>query len=319
VFEFLNSDSRRRILDSLFVFLSFLFVTPLSSAQIEQAIPYEIRIGVSNELIPGQQVSIPVTLTGGSEEMRGFDFLIAYEEDFLTLSGITAGEIFSIPGEYEWEYITALQGPPPECGQLCPSGIINVISIADINDGVHHPLNDPETGRIKILPEGTELFAIEFEINQFLPPAVTELPVYFFWVTCSSNGIAFTFRGDNILEIKQANSRYVYSHDGNEISDIYNDLPGGYGMPESCLPICGNINGDNAVDILDITHFIDFKFKDGDPPHPAISADVNSDGMIDVLDIVHFIDFKFKEGPDLDCFVLNFRLIDFYNGGIFQD
>jgi hypothetical protein len=60
----------------------------------------------------------------------------------------------------------------------------------------------------------------------------------------------------------------------------------------------GDINGDFMVDILDITHFIDYKFKEGpDIPFPRWRANVNADFIYDILDIVHLIDHKFKDGP----------------------
>jgi hypothetical protein len=65
--------------------------------------------------------------------------------------------------------------------------------------------------------------------------------------------------------------------------------------------ICGDIDNNGIVDILDITYLIDFKFKDGPVPLYELCSDVNSDGSIDILDIVHMIDFKFKDGPAPYC------------------
>jgi murein tripeptide amidase MpaA len=61
--------------------------------------------------------------------------------------------------------------------------------------------------------------------------------------------------------------------------------------------ICGDTDGNEVVDLLDIVFMIDNKFKDGPLPDPIESADVNNDGTFDILDIVHMIDFKFKECP----------------------
>jgi hypothetical protein len=59
--------------------------------------------------------------------------------------------------------------------------------------------------------------------------------------------------------------------------------------------VCGDIDNNGIVDILDITYLIDFKFKDGPTPLYDICSDVNSDDSVDILDIVHMIDFKFKD------------------------
>lgn len=65
--------------------------------------------------------------------------------------------------------------------------------------------------------------------------------------------------------------------------------------------ICGDVNSDVNVDLLDILYLIDFKFKDGPPPAVPASADVNADGNIDLLDILYLIDYKFKDGPAPNC------------------
>ncbi len=65
--------------------------------------------------------------------------------------------------------------------------------------------------------------------------------------------------------------------------------------------ICGDVNGDLAVNILDIVYLIDYKFKGGPAPEIMESADVNNDGSVNILDIVYLIDYKFKGGPEPSC------------------
>jgi hypothetical protein len=73
-------------------------------------------------------------------------------------------------------------------------------------------------------------------------------------------------------------------------------------FPPLNLPfLCGDIDLDGVLDILDIVYLIDHKFKDDDPPQNEEIADVNNDHIVDILDIVLLIDLKFKEGPDPDC------------------
>lgn len=66
-------------------------------------------------------------------------------------------------------------------------------------------------------------------------------------------------------------------------------------------PICGDLDLSQAVDILDIVYFIDYKFKGGPGPQYFETADVNMDGSLDILDIIYLIDYKFKDGPE-PCF-----------------
>jgi len=65
--------------------------------------------------------------------------------------------------------------------------------------------------------------------------------------------------------------------------------------------ICGDLNDDDLVNLLDITDYIDWKFKDGTPADPPERADVNNDGKNDLLDILYLIEYKFKDGPEPDC------------------
>lgn len=65
--------------------------------------------------------------------------------------------------------------------------------------------------------------------------------------------------------------------------------------------ICGDLDDNGEVNVLDIIYFIDFKFKDGPAPTIMEAADVDGNGEVNVLDIIYMIDFKFKDGPDPAC------------------
>ncbi len=65
--------------------------------------------------------------------------------------------------------------------------------------------------------------------------------------------------------------------------------------------MCGDVNGDRNVNILDITYLISYLYKSGPPPDPMEAADVNNDGAVNILDITYLISFPYKEGPDPVC------------------
>ena len=65
--------------------------------------------------------------------------------------------------------------------------------------------------------------------------------------------------------------------------------------------MCGDVNSDFLINVLDIVYMIDYKFKSGPNPDPQQAADVNHDGLINVLDIVYMIDYKFNGGPEPQC------------------
>lgn len=65
--------------------------------------------------------------------------------------------------------------------------------------------------------------------------------------------------------------------------------------------ICGNVDDNGLINILDIVFIINFKYKSGPEPYPLESADANFDMEINILDIVYLINYLYKQGPDPVC------------------
>jgi len=65
--------------------------------------------------------------------------------------------------------------------------------------------------------------------------------------------------------------------------------------------ICGDANGDESINVLDITYLINYLYKDGPGPDPEYSADVNNSGAVNILDISYLIKYIYQEGPQPDC------------------
>jgi len=65
--------------------------------------------------------------------------------------------------------------------------------------------------------------------------------------------------------------------------------------------VCGDVNDDEAINVLDITHLINYLYKAGAPPVNMAMADVNSSGDINLLDVTWLINFLYKSGPAPDC------------------
>ncbi|MEW5922775.1 MAG: right-handed parallel beta-helix repeat-containing protein, partial [Candidatus Zixiibacteriota bacterium] len=76
----------------------------------------------------------------------------------------------------------------------------------------------------------------------------------------------------------------------------------GVGCVEPCVIfICGDANGSQSVNILDVTFIISYLYKGGPPPDPADAADVNNDGAINILDVTYLISYLYKGGPEPIC------------------
>jgi len=72
-----------------------------------------------------------------------------------------------------------------------------------------------------------------------------------------------------------------------------------------CVGIRGNVDGDqeDIIDVSDLVYFIEYSFRNGEPPLCADEADINADLVIDVSDVVSLIDYQFRSGDaPLDCY-----------------
>jgi sugar lactone lactonase YvrE len=75
---------------------------------------------------------------------------------------------------------------------------------------------------------------------------------------------------------------------GNSIGDI-------------CDYTCGDPDGDELINILDVVFTINYLYKNGASPEFMQSFDVNNDADVNILDVVYLINFLYKSGPEPDC------------------
>ena len=78
------------------------------------------------------------------------------------------------------------------------------------------------------------------------------------------------------------------------------------GVQTACVNtfVCGDINndGDEQLDIADLTYLVDYMFLEGPPPPLAAAADVDGSGLpLDIGDLVYLIDYMFRGGPAPHC------------------
>jgi len=70
---------------------------------------------------------------------------------------------------------------------------------------------------------------------------------------------------------------------------------------DACDYTCGDLDDDDAINILDVVFLINYVYKSGTAPDPLESANVNSDEDINILDIVYLINYIYKGGSDPNC------------------
>lgn len=109
-------------------------------------------------------------------------------------------------------------------------------------------------------------------------------------------GIADSFFIDSDVNLGETYEYLVVTIDNGTIgmhSDIFSVYSGEW--------ICGDINGNGLVNILDMTFFIAYLYKGGPPPIPPQAADVNNSGTHNILDMTYLIAYLYKGGPELNC------------------
>ena len=71
----------------------------------------------------------------------------------------------------------------------------------------------------------------------------------------------------------------------------------------SCCQTRGNIDGDNGVNVADLTYLVEYLFQDGsappceDDPDEYPEGDVNASGAINIADLTYLVDYLFRDGP----------------------
>ena len=130
------------------------------------------------------------------------------------------------------------------------------------------------------------------------------------WMTMSKSGgtvlpaeadtLEITFSSSGLDTGEYKNNIVIFNNDPDPLVNPY-ELTAELTVIETNPYTCGDLDGNDMVDILDIIMFIDYKFKGGPDPESLWAADVNADGAVDILDITYMIDFKFKGGPEPAC------------------
>jgi len=64
---------------------------------------------------------------------------------------------------------------------------------------------------------------------------------------------------------------------------------------------CGDVNGDDAFDYLDLTYLLDFLYGNGQPPVDWASGDVDGSGELNVADAIYIINYRLNSGPPPNC------------------
>lgn len=122
----------------------------------------------------------------------------------------------------------------------------------------------------------------------------------------------FQLHADKYLS-KQSQLQYVILSDLNndDFPEIVTIDEGGNGLQHLAILyniinadfICGDINRDSEINLLDLLFAIDYLYNMGTLPYPPDASDVNADRSINLLDIMYLINFLYgsPNGPEPVC------------------
>jgi hypothetical protein len=283
-----------------------------------QVEPYEVQIEKTHGTHQGGHELVCVTLNKGSEQVWGFDFLIAYDQTALSFVGAIPGDIYDLCG---WEYFNYRHGANGNCSNACPSGLLRVVGLAETNNGPNHP-----DCYLPALP--VELFCLDFLVTNDRTFECMYAPVRFFWVDCGDNTISYNPSDDPTGFVQAlAVSREIHEFDGvgGNLANGNTGFPTYYGAQDVCLEgggdgkpapirfidfinggvdiVCAdsiddrgdiNLNGlsNEVADAVLFTNY--FVYGMGvftvNPAGQIAATDVNADGIVlSVADLVYLI------------------------------
>jgi hypothetical protein len=174
---------------------------------------YRVTIGLKEDVSPGSPVVVAVNLNGVDTTLGlgGFDLMLQYNSASLTFLGGAEGELMSTCG---WEYFTYRSGTQIDCGgAACPSGVLNIVAIAETNNGAIHPgCDSPNPGYVQRSQLPGTLFTMSFLVANDPVLNCGFEPIRFIWYECENNALTSTL-GD-----VSSVSAEVYDYDGTRLT-----------------------------------------------------------------------------------------------------
>ncbi|MGE5693446.1 MAG: putative Ig domain-containing protein, partial [Candidatus Zixiibacteriota bacterium] len=119
--------------------------------------------------------------TASSENVGGFSFLLSYDCACLQFLSARKGAMLV---QQDWEFFTYRYGAlgNGNCGSGCPSCLIRIVAIADVNNGADHPNFDGNN-------QG-EWVVLKFRTTNDRTLAGLCCPIQWYWFDCNDNTVS---------------------------------------------------------------------------------------------------------------------------------
>jgi hypothetical protein len=148
------------------------------------------EIGKMHKVLQGRYAFDSIYVYADGMQLGGIDLLIAYDASALTLSEVLRDQ----PGVTDtvygaelslWEYFTYRFGANGNCNGACPSGLVRIIAIADMNNGYAHPY--PDFGPNNAYNVDGLVATLKFLVTSDRTYQCQFVPVGFYWLDCTDN------------------------------------------------------------------------------------------------------------------------------------
>ncbi len=168
-----------------------------------------------------------------------------------------------------------------------------------------------------------KLFEPEFTVHiigQEMPPAYVGTSYYveldaiggtppYTWSKATGQlpyGLALNTAGDKAVIEGTPNfaSDFTFSLEVEDNSDPVQSMTMSFAITVNPpLPVCGDLTGDQTVNVTDAVYLLNYIYLDGDAPDNLEVADVNCDDKVNLVDIIYIINYVFRGGavPCADC------------------
>ena len=223
-----------------------------------------------------------------NDAIGGFDLLISFDASALTFVGASKAET-----EIEaWEYFTYSLNNGA-CGAACPSGVVRLVGIADINNGSNHP---PASA---FDPNGTLVY-VQFQVANDQNLESQFIPIEFVWFDCGDNTFSDVAGTLRYMDLRILNSENLMIWDENDnVHYPENSRPFGTGAPDECLA------GTEKGQPLRCIEFINGGIKITPVDSIDDRGDINLDGLsYTIADAVIFTNYFIK---GMAAFTLNIQ------------
>lgn len=248
-----------------------------------------------------EEITLSVDLNRGEFEIGEFYLSIYYDPNVLSLTTAGLGVLFEA---CDWEYFSYTVEPCDGCDY----NLIKIEAKAEYYDNGQEATCHTGPGT---------LASLVFQTTTDSAAACSASPVGFYWEGCNDNLFINTYQdtlwfSDYVTDFNGANITGQPNFGGaskfcleglEEVPYRFLDyMTGGVYFKCALGYLCGDINGDDKINLLDPVFLTAYLFKSGDAPDPLARGDVDCSGIPpEITDLVYIVGYIFNGGAPPCC------------------